>query len=110
MSEKTEKMIGILETEIANNSLDEKIDQTVSKIEKGQADVSLANQKLTKLIEILKTIVKTQGGLEQIQKDQGSIKKSLADLKRKANVNISRNDDIKKVVKKIQKTLPKPNK
>ena len=152
--EKIDKMIGILEVVMGNNtSRDEKINHAIWKIEQGQTNDNLANEKLSKLIEILKLIVKSQGGLEQVQKDQitikeflakgqtsnnltneklskfmetlkaivrtqvglkqiqedqVAIKKSIADLKRKANVNISRNDDIKKVIKKIQKTLPKP--
>jgi hypothetical protein len=42
-------------------------------------------------IEILKSIVK----------EQATIKEALADLRRKANVNISRNDDIKKTLGKL---------
>ncbi len=81
--------------------------------------VDLANEKLSRLIEILKTIVKEQSKLDpvattlsDIQKEQKALQKAqsdfvknqkaiteaLADLRRKANVNISRNDDIKKAI------------
>ena len=103
--------------------LEEKLDQTVAKLEDTQSNIDIANQKLAKLIEILKTIaleqskagdeMKSQQEIEAIQKEvknalnevkggQGEIKEALGDLKRKANVNISRNDDIKKALKKIR--------
>ena len=85
--------------------------------------VELANEKLSRLIEILKTIVKEQAKLGNVAKtmnelkkeqatlqknqktiqlslknSQKEIKEALADLRRKANVNISRSDDIKKTL------------
>jgi hypothetical protein len=84
--------------------------------------VDLANEKLSRLIEILKAIVKEQAKLDPVamalsniqkeqkalqkvqagfMKDQTAIKEALADLRRKANVNISRNDDIKKTLGKL---------
>ncbi len=81
--------------------------------------VDLANERLSRLIEILKVIVKEQEKLGPVattlgkmqkdqealqktqtglRKSQGEIKGALADLRRKANVNISRNDDIKKTL------------
>ena len=95
-----------------------------------QAQVDLANQKLAKLIDILKTIateqakmdqvlqgqgeIKTlvsQGGVDQVLQGQGEVlntqqemKEALADLRRKANVNISRNDDILKQIRKKNKS------
>lgn len=77
--------------------------------------VDLANEKLSRLIEILKVIAKGQeklgpvaaslGNMQkeqaEIKKNQEEIKKALADLRRKANVNISRGDDIKKSLKKL---------
>jgi hypothetical protein len=84
--------------------------------------VDLANEKLSRLIEILKTIVQEQvkldplaSALSDIQKkqkalqkaqaafmkDQVAVKEALADLRRKANVNISRSDDIKKTLGKL---------
>jgi hypothetical protein len=57
-------------------------------IRSNQDRVNLINEKLSRLIEILKTIVT----------DQVEIRESLADIRRKSNVNISRNDDIKKML------------
>jgi uncharacterized protein YgfB (UPF0149 family) len=37
----------------------------------------------------------------EVKKNQEEIKEALADLRRKANVNISRGDDIKKSLKKL---------
>ncbi len=86
--------------------------------------VDLASEKLSRLIEILKTIVKEQAKLDPVAtalsaiqkeqkalqkaqagfiKDQAAIKEALADLRRKANVNISRSDDIKKTLGQLKK-------
>ena len=84
--------------------------------------VDLANEKLSRLIEILKAVVKEQAKLDPVAKalsdiqkkqkalqkaqagfikDQVAVKEALADLRRKANVNISRSDDIKKTLGKL---------
>ena len=84
--------------------------------------VDLANEKLSRLIEILKTIAKEQTKLDPLattlgamqkeqvalqktqavlMKSQKEIKEALADLRRKANVNISRNDEIKKTLRQL---------
>jgi chromosome segregation ATPase len=84
--------------------------------------VDLANEKLSRLIEILKAVVKEQAKLDPLatalndiqkkqkalqkaqasfMKDQAAVKEALADLRRKANVNISRNEDIKKTLGKL---------
>jgi len=84
--------------------------------------VDLANEKLSRLIEILKAVVKEQAKLDPVAKalsdiqkkqkalqkaqagfikDQAAVKEALADLRRKANVNISRSDDIKKTLGKL---------
>ena len=77
--------------------------------------VDLANERLSSLINILKMIAKGQeklgpvaaslGNMQkeqaEIKKNQEEIKEALADLRRKANVNISRGDDIKKSLKKL---------
>ena len=77
--------------------------------------VDLANERLSSLINILKVIAKGQEKLgpvaaslgnmkkeqAEIKKNQEEIKEALADLRRKANVNISRGDDIKKSLKKL---------
>jgi hypothetical protein len=73
--------------------------------EVGRAKADLINEKITRLIEILKAIASEQGKMEKLvasQAGKGSNKKlmnALADLKRKANVNISRSDSILKKLK-----------
>jgi hypothetical protein len=73
--------------------------------EVGRAKADLINEKITRLIEILKAIAAEQGKMEKLvasQAGKGSNKKlmdALADLKRKANVNISRSDSILKKMK-----------
>ncbi len=73
--------------------------------EVGRAKADLINEKISRLIEILKAIAAEQGKMEKLvasQAGKGSNKKlmdALADLKRKANVNISRSDSILKKMK-----------
>lgn len=75
------------------------------KIDETRTEVKLTSEKITKLIEILKAIAEKQGKLEQLLASQGGkggnkqLMNALADLKRKANVNISRNDRILKKLK-----------
>lgn len=74
--------------------------------EVGRAKADLINEKIARLIEILKAIAEEQGKMEKLIVSQGKkgnnkqIMDALADLKRKANVNISRNDSILKKIKK----------
>ena len=91
--------------------------QSSQKEDSNQDKINLANEKLSRLIEILKAIATEQDKLGQVVKaqtamnkaqaglvkNQEGIKKALADLRNKANVNISRNDDIKKTLGKIEK-------
>jgi hypothetical protein len=91
--------------------------QSSQKEDSNQDKISLANEKLSRLIKILKAIaveqdklvhvVKAQSAMNNAQagliKNQEAIRKALADLRNKANVNISRNDDIKKTLGKIEK-------
>jgi DNA repair exonuclease SbcCD ATPase subunit len=86
--------------------------QSSQKEDSNQDKINLANEKLSRLIEILKAIATEQDKLRQVVKaqtamnkaqaglvkNQEGIKKALADLRNKANVNISRNDDIKKAL------------
>ena len=104
------------------NSVVGQLKDSAQKEEAGNIKIDLANEKLSRLIEILKTIAKEQAKLDPlattlgtIQKEQGALQKSqaglmknqkeikeaLADLRRKANVNISRNDDIKKTLGRL---------
>ena len=90
--------------------------QSSQKEDSNQDKISLANEKLSRLIKILKAIaveqdklvhvVKAQSAMNNAQagliKNQEAIRKALADLRNKANVNISRNDDIKKTLGKIE--------
>ncbi len=91
--------------------------QSSQKEDSNQDKINLANEKLSRLIEILKAIateqdklgqvVKAQAAMSKAQaglvKNQEGIRKALADLRNKANVNISRNDDIKKALGGITK-------
>ena len=82
-----------------------------------QDKIDLANEKLSRLIEILKFIaaeqdklgqvIKVQGELNKAQaglvKNQENIKKALADLRRKANVSIQGGNGIKKTLSTMNK-------
>ena len=93
------------------------LQQSLSKANSSQDKINLANERLTLLIEILKAIakeqdklaqaVKVQSGLNKAQagliKNQESIKEALADLRRKANLSLSKSDNIKKTLGAMQK-------
>ena len=85
------------------NSVVGQLKDSAQKEEAGNIKIDLANEKLSRLIEILKTIAKQQAKLDPpgLMKNQKEIKEALADLRRKANVNISRNDDIKKTLGRL---------
>tara|TARA_Y100001960_G_scaffold211287_1_gene220542 strand:- start:843 stop:2405 length:1563 start_codon:yes stop_codon:yes gene_type:complete len=82
-----------------------------------QDKIDLANEKLSRLIEILKAIaveqdklgqvVKVQNELSKVQasvvKNQESIKKALAGLRNKANESIQEGRDIKKTLRNMNK-------
>jgi ABC-type transporter Mla subunit MlaD len=98
-------------------SILDELKQSSQKEDSNKDKINLANEKLSRLIEILKAIaaeqdklgkvVKAQAVMSKAQaglvKNQESIKEALADLRRKANVSISRNDDIKKALGRITK-------
>jgi myosin heavy subunit len=73
--------------------------------EVGSTKADLINEKITRLIEILKAIAAEQGKMEKLIASRGGkgnnkeLVDALADLKRKANVNISRSDSILKKLK-----------
>jgi hypothetical protein len=125
--EKFNKLID-LSTELAIHSTElessvvGQLKDSAQKEDASNTKVDLANEKLSRLIEILKAIAKEQEklgpvatALGNMKKDQETLKKSqaglkknqeeikeaLADLRRKANVNISRGDDIKKTLGKL---------
>ena len=82
-----------------------------------QDKIDLANEKLSRLIEILKVIaaeqdklgqvVKVQSELNKAQvgivKNQESIKKQLSILRKQTTVSIQRGDDIKKTLRNMNK-------
>ena len=93
------------------------LQQSLYKADSSQDKINLANEKLALLIEILKAIakeqdklaqaVKVQSGLNKAQagliKNQESIKEALADLRRKANLSLSKSDNIKKTLGAMKK-------
>jgi hypothetical protein len=110
-NEKLSRLIDILKAFAIEQG---KVDQALQVFlaEQGKIDQVLQGQK--KLDVVMQTQEKVgqalQGqGLESISsqetilKAQREIKKALQDLRNKANVNISRNDDILKKIKKIKK-------
>jgi chromosome segregation ATPase len=104
------------------SSVTEQLKDSAQKEDTRTTKVDLANEKLSRLIEILKAVVNEQAKLDPVAKalsdiqkkqkvlqkaqagfikDQAAVKEALADLRRKANVNISRSDDIKKTLSKL---------
>ena len=93
------------------------LQQSLYKADSSQDKINLANEKLALLIEILKAIakeqdklaqaVKVRSGLNKAQagliKNQESIKEALADLRRKANLSLSKTDNIKKTLGAMKK-------
>ena len=123
VGEKINKLIENSAQLIANaNKLEESVlgelKQSSQKEDSNQDKINLANEKLSRLIEILKAIATEQDKLSQVVKaqtamnkaqaglvkNQEGIKEALADLRRKANVSISRSDDIKKTLGEITKS------
>ena len=96
------ELIPAIEQELKkNNSRFDKL----AKDMKSRSDLS--NEKLSRLVDILKSFASEQTKIDQvlgtILTNQQQIKAALADLRRKANVNISRTEDVLKKVKKIKK-------
>jgi hypothetical protein len=91
--EKINKLAGVLKTFQIQGS------------EVGRTKADLINEKITRLIEILKAIAAEQGKMEKLIASQGGkgsnkeLMDALGDLRRKANVNISRSDSILKKMK-----------
>ena len=93
------ELIPAIEQELKkNNSRFDKL----AKDMKSRSDLS--NDKLSRLIDILKSFAIEQSKIDQDQKtiftNQKKIMETLKDLRRKANVNISRSDDLLKKIKK----------
>ena len=93
------ELIPAIEQELRkNNSSFDKL----AKDMKSRFDFS--NEKLSRLVDILKSFAIEQSKIDQVQKtiltNQKKIMETLKDLRRKANVNISRSDDLLKKIKK----------
>ena len=120
--EKTNKLIkNSAQLTVHANQLEKtvvnELQQSSFKADSSQDKINLANEKLKLLIEILKAIakeqdklaqtVKVQSGLNKAQagliKNQESIKEALADLRRKANLSLSKSDNIKKTLGAMKK-------
>lgn len=96
-------LIDTTKSMLANASeVNQKVDSSLMKLDEGRTEIDLTSEKITKLIEILKAIAEEQGKLEQLMAAGGgedknkALMKALDDLRRKANVNISRSDSILK--------------
>ena len=128
--EKFSKLVETTQGMLANASeTNKKVDQALEKLDAGRTESTLNSEKISQLIDILKNIAKEQGKFAQVLDNQNKINKNvvsaaetvnknlgamqshlttthdgfqkrLEDLRRKANVTISRNDDILKMVKK----------
>jgi predicted nucleic acid-binding Zn-ribbon protein len=99
--EKFAKLVDTTKTLAANaGEINNKVDASLQKLEQGKAEAELSSVKISKLIGILKAIAEEQGKLELLIASHGSkgdnkkILDALEDLRRKANVTISRNDSI----------------
>ncbi|QPJ63951.1 MAG: hypothetical protein G3M78_00415 [Candidatus Nitrohelix vancouverensis] len=106
---------------VANKKMDQLIDSSKAvvshaasleeRVVASRSEIDNSNQKLSKLIDILKAMAQEQSALKSLiqssggsgvsQDDVKKILEALADLRRKANVNISRNDDIKSTVESL---------
>ena len=87
------------QTDLNLKSLDEKINQTMLKVDPGMANLDLANQKLSKLIEILKAFAVEQ---EKLVKTQTEMSNSIAELREKSTFHPLGNE-----VKKSEKSQKK---
>ncbi len=119
-NEKLAKLIEILKTiAVSQARVDEvvvaqkELVQSQDQIIAAQQQMSTAQNQIyenqSQIVETQKILAKAQeqatASREQIIRTQAEIKEALADLRRKANVNIARNDDIKKKQDKIEQAL-----
>ena len=109
--EKFNQLIDTTKAMLANAAgVDKKVEQSLQKIDAGRTENNLTNQKISKLITILKNIAVEQDKLKQILASQAEIKGAVKDLRNKANVNISRNDKILKALGKPTTQRKSPSK
>ena len=99
--EKFAMLIDTTKSMLTNSSqMNSKVDTSLQKLEESKAEINVTKAKIGKLIEILKAIAEEQGKLEQMLASSGGkggskeVLEALADLKRKANVNIARSESI----------------
>jgi hypothetical protein len=119
-NEKLAKLIEILKTIAASQGRVDEVVISQKQLTLSQEQIIASQQQMSSaqnqmyenqgnIVETQKILAKAQEqatiAREQIIRSQAEIKEALADLRRKANVNIARNDDIKKKQEKIEKTL-----
>ena len=101
-NEKLSRLIEILKTIVKEQA---KLDPVVATLSDIQKTIVKEQAKLDPVVATLSDIQKEQRAMKKAQagfiKEQAAIKEALADLRRKANVNISRNDDIKKSLSQL---------
>ncbi|NIR49009.1 hypothetical protein GWO43_11270, partial [candidate division KSB1 bacterium] len=88
------------------------VNQTIQNMQTGIADISIANEKLTRLIDILKTLASEQAKVNEVLNGQAELKASHADLKRAQtelhNVNVklvNSQEEVKKSQQEIYSLL-----
>ncbi len=87
----------INKTQMDDKQIQEKLNQNQATILKSQKEIRTAQA------QILKAQGDIRSAQQQTLKTQADVKKNLAELSRKANVNISRNDDIRKTLSSLGK-------
>ncbi len=119
-NEKLAKLIEILKTIAVSQARVDEVVVAQKQVVQSQDQIIAAQQQMStaqnqiyenqgQIVETQKILAKAQeqatASREQIIRSQVEIKEALADLRRKANVNIARNDDIKKKQDKIEQAL-----
>ncbi len=91
----------INQTQLDEKQVQEQLNQKQARILKAQQEIKGVQS------QILKAQQEIKNAQNQTIKTQGAVQKNLADLSRKANVNISRNDAIRKTLSSLgKKSLP----
>ncbi len=87
-----------------------KLVQGQGKLAQGQGKLAQGQGKIDQVLQgqgEIKSLV-NKGGVDDVLKGQGKMQSYLSDLRNKANVNISRNNDILKKMKSKKKSVVKP--
>lgn len=87
----------INQAQLDDKQVQEQLSQNQARILKAQEEIRSAQAK------ILKAQLEIKNAQNQTLQTQGEVKKNLAELSRKANVNISRNDSIRKALATMDK-------